>query len=218
MIQSPEAEFRVQPDSGQVRHLEDSTAFKGAVIEMEVSVDLLKRGFIVYRNVTPVGPVDMVAVSPEGHTMKVQATMGRFNGRNRSYSDHKDAPHWNVIAVRYPDGVRYYNRQGDELCLPSKEGARYEDILEEELRESEWQIGRMKQKLDELVTLTPKKSYEPIWGEVSEQPPSAPHCDLHAVTSERTQGMFLRKLGWSAEKIADYFEERKKERVVPRSE
>jgi hypothetical protein len=93
---------------------------KGTIAELDVSADLINRGFDVYRNVSPVGPVDMIALSGAGETLLVQVTSGYHNPRTgcRQYNNHEEQPLWNVIAVRYEDGIAYYSRSGEKLLLP----------------------------------------------------------------------------------------------------
>jgi hypothetical protein len=129
---------------------------------MEVTVDLLKRGFSVYRNVTPVGPVDMVAVSKDGYTIKVQATTGKVNQRAgaRSYDAHGDVPHWNILAVAYPDGVRYYTRNRREIALPDKGWLDVQEVLARELQETKAHLMKAEARLEEVgvsrISFTPK--------------------------------------------------------------
>jgi hypothetical protein len=111
----------------------------GALTEMEVAVDLMARGFYVYRNVSPTGPIDMVAVSRDGEIRTIQATkiLARLS--------HQDQPFWSVLAVRYPNAVRYFDRGGNELSLlgwgkhptkgrPRAAQAAKNDIIPEELK------------------------------------------------------------------------------------
>lgn len=110
--------------SVDVTELNGTTGFRGAKVEMEVATDLMTRGFHVYRNMSPVGPVDMFALSPVGEVLKVQATMGHCGkrGHSRRYDRHLETPYWDIIAVRFPDKVRYYSREGTELH-PGREPA-----------------------------------------------------------------------------------------------
>lgn len=93
---------------------------RGARGELLVAADLMSRGFHVFRNESPRGPVDLVALGNDGKVLKVQATLGRIGpgGRARTYGSHSHDDLWNVIAVCYPDGVWYYTRSGEELLMP----------------------------------------------------------------------------------------------------
>ena len=93
------------------------TAAKGAKVELEVAADLMDRGYYVYRNLSPTGPVDMIALHPNGQILKVQATVGDRGktGEAKGCNSHQDTPLWDVLAVRYPDKVRYFLRSGAEI-------------------------------------------------------------------------------------------------------
>ena len=99
---------------------------RGAQSELEISADLIRRGFAVFRNQSPQGPVDMVAMSPSnGAILKVQATTASRSGSNRAlnYDRHRKDRHWDVLAVRFPDEIRYYKRSGGQVN-PTSKGAR----------------------------------------------------------------------------------------------
>lgn len=92
----------------------------GATVEIEVAVDLMKKGFAVFRNLSPIGPVDMVAISMggSGEVLKVQATAGKIKKpATRCFNRHADQKNWNVLAVGFPDGIQYFDRGGILLTL-----------------------------------------------------------------------------------------------------
>ena len=104
------------------------TCAKGAQAEIEVAADLMKLGFAVYRNLSPVGPVDMVAISRngKGKVYKVQVTAGRVGIRGGHYFDsHHQVPNWNILAVRHQDGVTYFDRHGNELTITKGENVAF---------------------------------------------------------------------------------------------
>ncbi len=96
-----------------------SPSTTGAVGELRVSQDLMARGFHAFRNMGPNGPVDLVALSPRGRVYLVQVTVGRMErgGRYGSYGLHKNVRTWDVLAVCYPDKVRYQTRDGKEMVF-----------------------------------------------------------------------------------------------------
>ena len=99
---------------------------RGAQSELEISADLIRRGFAVFRNQSPQGPVDMVAMSPSnGAILKVQATTASRSRTRQAigYDHHKKDRHWDVLAVRFPDEIRYYKRSGVQIH-PTSRGAR----------------------------------------------------------------------------------------------
>ena len=102
---------------------ETNTIVVGAVVELEVAADLMSKGFVVYRNMSPTGPVDMVAISENGRVRKIQATRGRVGVDGvRAFDNHRDQPNWDVLAVRFPEGVYYYSRRGNQLALGGRVG------------------------------------------------------------------------------------------------
>ncbi len=96
-----------------------SSGTTGAVGELRVSQDLMARGFHAFRNMGPNGPVDLIALSPRGRVYLVQVTVGRMGrgGRHGSYGLHKNVRTWDVLAVCYPDKVRYQTRDGKEMVF-----------------------------------------------------------------------------------------------------
>ncbi|MCL5984195.1 MAG: hypothetical protein JRN35_04845 [Nitrososphaerota archaeon] len=96
-----------------------SSGTAGAVEELRVSQDLMARGFHVFRNMGPNGPVDLMALSPRGRVYLLQVTAGRKKGRGKcgGYSPHANVRVWNVLAVSYPDRVRYQTRDGKEMVF-----------------------------------------------------------------------------------------------------
>ena len=99
---------------------------RGAQSELEISADLIRRGFAVFRNQSPQGPVDMVVMSPSnGTVLKIQATTATRSASKRvtNYNRHRGDRHWDVLAVRFPDEIRYYKRSGVQID-PKSRGAR----------------------------------------------------------------------------------------------
>lgn len=117
-------------EDGKVHNIPPTadTCVKGAQAEIEVAADLMKHGFAVYRNLSPVGPVDMVAISRNGKGMvyKIQATAGRIGVRGGQYFDsHNRVPNWNILAVRHQHGVTYFDRHGSELTITEGENVAF---------------------------------------------------------------------------------------------
>ena len=99
---------------------------RGVQSELEISADLIRRGFAVFRNQSPQGPVDLVAMSPtNGSVLKIQATTASQSGMRRTinYNRHPKDPHWDVLAVRFPGEIRYFKRSGGQIN-PTSRGAR----------------------------------------------------------------------------------------------
>lgn len=72
----------------------------GAVKELLVSVDLLSKGFSVFRSVSPASPFDLVAILKD-KILKVEVTSGTISTRGRlSYPKHeKNREHFNQLAI-----------------------------------------------------------------------------------------------------------------------
>ncbi|MCL4552053.1 MAG: hypothetical protein M1305_00640 [Candidatus Marsarchaeota archaeon] len=117
-------------ESGKIHGMSSTadTCVKGAQAEIEVAADMMKHGFAVYRNLSPVGPVDMVAISGngKGKVYKVQATAGRVGVRGGHYFDsHHQVPNWNILAVRHQNRVTYFDRHGNELTITKGKNVAY---------------------------------------------------------------------------------------------
>ena len=84
-----------------------------------MSQDLMARGFHVFRNMGPNGPVDLVALSPSGSVHLVQVTVGRRKrqGKSGGYNLHESVRTWDVLAVCYPDQVCYQTRDRKEMVF-----------------------------------------------------------------------------------------------------
>ena len=124
---------------------------QGAATELTVSADLLTRGFAAYRNLSPVGPIDLLAVNEFGEILKVQATTGRLSRTGvRRYDSHEAVPLWDTLAVGYPDGVRYYDRSGTELQLPGKSRRVSERDLESRLEDARVELSLLRAKVTNL--------------------------------------------------------------------
>ncbi len=90
-------------------------ATKGAVGELAVCIDLLKRGFEVFRNVSQSGSCDLIAYDADGRIVRIEATTGRRYGTFNTlyYTKHNPTSHrWDVIAVRCGIDVYYFDDKG----------------------------------------------------------------------------------------------------------
>jgi hypothetical protein len=94
-----------------------SASTKGALSEMIVCSDLLKRGYYVFRSITPNSPYDVVA-EKNGRTYRVEITTGR-RGISGSlwYNKHNDRrDRFDVVAVWSPlENEITYTPELDEL-------------------------------------------------------------------------------------------------------
>ncbi len=80
----------------------------GAIHELQVSVDLLRLGWEVFRAVSPNASCDLIACKGD-RAVKVQVTKARISPitGNVSYDSH-DGENFDVLAISYVDGkIRY---------------------------------------------------------------------------------------------------------------
>ena len=82
----------------------------GAMGEMLVSMDLIARGFFVYRNVSASGPCDLVAFRRGETPIKVEVKVGHLLANGRAIGAPCSPGHdYDTLAVVLPDrSIRYY--------------------------------------------------------------------------------------------------------------
>ena len=84
-----------------------ATATVGAIGELEVCADLLKKGFSVFRAVSASCSCDL-AVLKDHQLIRVEVTTGYRNpAKDRMYYPKKDTSKFDVLAVSLPDGIYY---------------------------------------------------------------------------------------------------------------
>lgn len=75
----------------------------GAVAELEVAADLLRRGFWVYRAVSPAGPFDL-CVYKHRQLLRIEVTTSKTTSRpDREYD---------LLAVVEPERIKYISAGG----------------------------------------------------------------------------------------------------------
>jgi len=90
-----------------------TTSAKGAAGELLVSVDLLKRGFFVFRSVSPTAPYDLIACNSQGKLFRIECRCG---------------------VVQKSSGKIYFNRTGstaDHYAVILTDKVLYEPPLED---------------------------------------------------------------------------------------
>jgi hypothetical protein len=87
----------------------------GASNELLVASDLIRRGYEVYRNVSPSGG-DLIVQKAE-QLFEVEVTAGMLNENGKVYYDKHRHRSWHIIAVVVEGQVRYYDR-GFNSWLP----------------------------------------------------------------------------------------------------
>ena len=80
----------------------------GPIHEYQVTVDLLRRGWHVYKSVTHTGPVDLIA-SKKGILLKVEVTKAKRNKVTGkvTFSPHNETK-YDVLALSFSDGKVEY--------------------------------------------------------------------------------------------------------------
>lgn len=70
----------------------------GALAELVVCVDLIRRGYQVFRAVSPAAPCDLMAITPDG-TFRVEVKAARRTDRGLEYDKPKDQTRYDVLAL-----------------------------------------------------------------------------------------------------------------------
>lgn len=106
--------------AARVRHrafnlqLDLSTGTVGAIAELFVAADMLRRGYNVFRAVSPSSPVDIVAVSRLGVSLRVEVKTGSKAVDGRLIFGRGDNSKYDVLAVYIPsDGAVAYHPEVD---------------------------------------------------------------------------------------------------------
>ncbi len=94
-----------------------TTGAIGAISELVVAAELLRRGYDVFRNVAPTGKVDLVAMKQE-KVVKVQVRTGRISPSTGTLNYPKQGiSGCDVVAVAMCENVRYFTP--DDLAVTS---------------------------------------------------------------------------------------------------
>lgn len=105
------------------------TTIGGGLCELLAAVDLLKRGYHVFRSVTATSPFDIVACKGE-QTLRVEVKMGQRTRRGEPTMPVVRNHGYTTLAVVYDDGVLYYGEQPDEATRAPLPFESYEALLD----------------------------------------------------------------------------------------
>lgn len=85
-----------------------ATGTTGTIAELRVAVDLLSRGFAVFRAMSPHCSCDL-AVLDDKKLLRVEVTSGKRlgNGKISHPKKQEDSHKWDVLAVVLPDSIDY---------------------------------------------------------------------------------------------------------------
>jgi len=87
--------------------IDRDTATVGAMHELVVSIDLLKRKYHVFRALSPSAACDLVIIKG-GKFLRVEVTSGHRNNSGKiSWPDH-DASNYDIVAVVIAGEIHYY--------------------------------------------------------------------------------------------------------------
>lgn len=90
------------------------TGTTGAMHEMLVAIDLLRRGLYVYRSLTPNAPSDL-AVLHGCRLIRVEVTTGYASPAGATWHPKKDGTKFDVLAIVTHDGTISYRPELAEL-------------------------------------------------------------------------------------------------------
>jgi len=89
-----------------------SSATVGAINELRASVDLLRRGYSVFRALSPSCPCDLVLLK-DGDVFRVEVTTGHNSSNGRLYYPKKDPQLYDILAVVTSDSIIYFTEHAD---------------------------------------------------------------------------------------------------------
>jgi len=98
----------------------------GAINELRVAVDLLIRGYSVFRALSPNCPCDLVLLI-DHRVFRVEVTTGHRSSNGRPYFPIKDPLRYDILAVVFPDSI-VYSTVLPELSHLVTPGAMTEDV------------------------------------------------------------------------------------------
>lgn len=104
----------------------------GGMNELRAAADLVGRGYHVFRSVVADGPIDLVAMTPEGMMLRVEVRTGQATLSGYVWKrNHHDVP-YDVAAIVLTDRVVY---EPDMPIIP-RDGLGYIGSTLEDLRVS----------------------------------------------------------------------------------
>ncbi len=89
-----------------------SSSTVGAINELRVSVDLLRRGYSVFRALSPSCPCDLVLLK-DGDVFRVEVTTGHNSSNGRLYYPKKDPQLYDILAIVTSDSIIYFTENVD---------------------------------------------------------------------------------------------------------
>lgn len=84
-----------------------STPTKGTIAELQISIDLLKRGFPVFRALSPSCPCDL-AIVVDGKLLRIEVTSAKQGPNGRPYYSKHNPENFDVLALVFDSGKIQY--------------------------------------------------------------------------------------------------------------
>jgi len=92
-------------DSNPPSGLANSTV--GAISEYRVVLELLSRGFNVFRATSPACPCDLI-ISKNQNILRVEVTTGKYSGVGKVWYAPHNTDNYDIMAVVLPEKIYYY--------------------------------------------------------------------------------------------------------------
>ncbi len=109
--------YLIETDSP--RRLEVATATTGAMHELLVCADLMRRGYDVFRAQSPSCPCDVIAMI-DGQTYKVEVTTGYMREDGQfSYPKKNNRYDYDIIAIVFHNGDILYLQRTASVTAPN---------------------------------------------------------------------------------------------------
>lgn len=85
-----------------------TTGTIGAMHELAVAIDLMKRGFHVFRALSPSCSCDLIVLTDTDMCIRVEVSTGYVNRSGKITSTKYSVPkRWDLLAIVCPDGIYY---------------------------------------------------------------------------------------------------------------
>ncbi len=95
------------------------TTTRGAQSELSVAIDLLERGYMVFRNITPSGSIDIIAVErgEAGSMLRIEVKTSADNSKYKTFGKrkYKQGKHYDYLAIANYEGDIMYHPDLPEI-------------------------------------------------------------------------------------------------------
>lgn len=94
----------------------------GAIHELNVCSDLLKKGLHVYRALSPAAICDLV-ILVDNKLLRVEVTTGHFNATGKLMCPTKDRTKFDILAIAFYDGTIEYQPSLESILFANHDAA-----------------------------------------------------------------------------------------------